>query len=174
MTPRYFALAGAVTTLEVTDLGTMMGVSDVIFQIIDGLTLAAQVEVKVIKLATLMVDRLLGISKAAMYVIELLAQEHRGGAYCLEFMVECLVSQAQQGVVNIGCCPCLPGLCFVCGHADGCKVAYHIIDAEASFVAKLCHAVDLLATQCNNGDHTHIIVCAQCLHLQGHALVVLM
>ena len=88
MTLRYFALAGAVTALEVTDLGTMTGASDVIFQIIDGLTLTVQVEVKVIKLATLMVDRLLGISKAATCVIELLAQEHRGGAYCLEFVVE--------------------------------------------------------------------------------------
>ena len=64
----------------------------VIFQIVDGLTLAAQVKVEVIKLAVLMADRLLGISKAAAYVIELLAQEHRGGAYCLEFVAECLIS----------------------------------------------------------------------------------
>ena len=93
MTLRYFALVGAVTALKVTDLG--MGVSDVIFQIVDGLTLTAQVEVEVIKLAALMVDRLLGVSKAAVYVIELLAQEHRGGVYCLEFVAEHLISQAQ-------------------------------------------------------------------------------
>jgi hypothetical protein len=55
------------TALEVTDLGA--GASDVIFQIVDGLTLAAQVEVEVIKLAALMADRLLGVSKAAAYVI---------------------------------------------------------------------------------------------------------
>ena len=62
--------------------------------------------------------------------------------------------------IDVGCCPCSPGFCFVHGYSDGREV---VVDVKACFIAKLCRVVNLFVTWGGDGD----------ADLGGHPLVLL-
>src|SRR6266581_2505586 len=51
--------------------------------------------------------------------------------------------------IDVGCCPCSPGFCFVHGYSDGREV---VVDVKACFIAKLCRVVNLFVTWGGDGD----------------------